>query len=167
MNKAGMVRRIDELGRVVIPKEIRRNMRLKEGEELEVFLGEEDTVVLKKYSPLNAYLKVAKKYRTVLEELTGNSIVVTDKDSIIASKNKDEIGGNISKRLENIINARHAEYTQLKISDASKDEQCLVCPIIARGDTLGALVMLGEKTASKDNEAILKAAVELIAISIE
>ncbi len=167
MNGAGMVRRIDELGRVVIPKEIRRNMRIKEGEELEVFLGDDDTVVLRKHSPLKAYLKIAKRYRKVLENLTQENIIITDKDYVVSSRQKDEIGQKISKKLESIINARRTEQLSVKITAEGEEDNYLVCPIIVNGDVLGSIIMRCNNDTQDSHISLMKIAVELIVVSIE
>ena len=85
MKTTGIVRRIDELGRVVIPKEIRKTMRLKEGEELEVFVNDEETLVLKKYSTIKSFKELAKEYVEVLYKHTGYNCLITDTDEVIAA----------------------------------------------------------------------------------
>ena len=85
MKNTGIVRRIDELGRVVIPKELRRTMHIKEGEEMEVFVAPDDTLVLKKYSALKSLGEIADSYADVLYRHTGNNCLICDADCVLAS----------------------------------------------------------------------------------
>ena len=85
MKTTGIVRRIDELGRVVIPKELRRTMRIKEGEEMEVFVAPDDTLVLKKYSPLKAMEDFCKEYAEAVYRVTGHNCLICDNDVFLAA----------------------------------------------------------------------------------
>lgn len=84
MKATGIVRRIDDLGRVVIPKEIRRTMRIREGEPLEIYVDREGEVILKKYSPINELGEFAKEYADSLHEALGHVVCIADRDEIIA-----------------------------------------------------------------------------------
>ena len=84
MKATGIVRRIDDLGRVVIPKEIRRTMRIKEGDPLEIFVDREGEVILKKYSPITELGDFAKEYADALSDTLGATILIADRDEIIA-----------------------------------------------------------------------------------
>lgn len=84
MKATGIVRRIDDLGRVVIPKEIRRTLRIREGDPLEIFVDRDGEVILKKYSPINELGDFAKEYGEALYESLGSSVIICDRDSIIA-----------------------------------------------------------------------------------
>ncbi|HBM75956.1 MAG TPA: stage V sporulation protein T, partial [Clostridiaceae bacterium] len=84
MKATGIVRRIDDLGRVVIPKEIRRTLRIREGDPLEIFTDREGGVILKKYSPIGELSDFAKEYTESLQQSIGNIVCISDKDSIIA-----------------------------------------------------------------------------------
>lgn len=84
MKATGIVRRIDDLGRIVIPKEIRRTMRIKEGDPLEIFVDREGEVILKKYSPISALSDFAKEYADSLSETLGTTVLICDRDIIIA-----------------------------------------------------------------------------------
>ena len=85
MKATGIVRRIDDLGRVVIPKEIRRTMRIRESEPLEIFTGREGEIILKKYSPISEMTEVAKHYVDSLSQVCGRIVMVADRDKIIAA----------------------------------------------------------------------------------
>ena len=85
MKATGIVRRIDDLGRVVVPKEIRRTLRIREGDPLEIFTDREGEIILKKYSPIGELSAFAKQYAESLAQTTGHMVCVTDRDAIIAT----------------------------------------------------------------------------------
>ena len=85
MKATGIVRRIDDLGRVVIPKEIRRTLRIREGDPLEIFTDREGEIILKKYSPIGELGTFAKQYAESLAQTTGCLVCVTDTDQVIAA----------------------------------------------------------------------------------
>ena len=84
MKATGVVRRIDDLGRVVIPKEIRKTLRIKEGDPLEIFTDREGQIILKKYSPIGELTEFATEYAETLSKTTGHIACITDKDNVIA-----------------------------------------------------------------------------------
>ena len=84
MRATGIVRRIDDLGRVVIPKEIRKTLRIREGDPLEIFTAKDGEVILKKYSLIGELNEFSQEYAETLGETLGHGVVVTDLDSIIA-----------------------------------------------------------------------------------
>ena len=102
MRATGIVRRIDDLGRVVIPKEIRRTMKLKESQSLEIYTGKEGEIVLKKYSPMNEMSDFAKQYVESLSQVSGRIAMITDRDYFIAVSGglKGVLGKEVSKDLE-------------------------------------------------------------------
>ena len=126
MKATGVVRRIDDLGRVVIPKEIRRTLRIKEGDPLEIFTDREGQVILKKYSPIGELSEFASEYAETLNKTTGHIACITDKDTIIAvsgTSKKDWLEKGISTELERIL-----EYKEKYIS---KDNNDVAVPITA------------------------------------
>lgn len=84
MKATGIVRRIDDLGRVVVPKEIRRTLRIREGDPLEIFTDREGEIILKKYSPIGELGTFAQQYADSLAQTTGYVVCVTDRDTVIA-----------------------------------------------------------------------------------
>ena len=109
MKATGIVRRIDDLGRVVVPKEIRRTLRIREGDPLEIFTDREGEIILKKYSPIGELGLFAKQYAESLAQTTGHMVCVTDRDAIIATAGgakKDYHGKSISIQLEQLIQNR-------------------------------------------------------------
>ena len=106
MKATGIVRRIDDLGRVVIPKEIRRTLRIREGDPLEIFTDREGEIILKKYSPIGELGLFAKQYAESLAQTTGLMVCIADRDAVIAAAGgakKDYMGKAISHQLEDAI----------------------------------------------------------------
>lgn len=168
MKATGIVRRIDDLGRVVIPKEIRRTLRIKEGDPLEIFTDREGEIILKKYSPIGELGNFAKEYAEALAAASGHGICITDRDQIIAAAGgirKDYIGKNISRQLENLIHERDQllvnqdERSYVRITGEEKETGLsqVICPILCEGDAIGAVVILGkdEKSHMDETERIL------------
>ena len=109
MKATGVVRRIDDLGRIVIPKEIRKVLRIKEGDPIEIFTGREGEVILKKYSPIGELNEFASQYAETLAKTTGHIACITDKDTIIAvagAPKKEYLEKSISSEIERLIEDR-------------------------------------------------------------
>ncbi|HIW31554.1 MAG TPA: stage V sporulation protein T [Candidatus Paenibacillus intestinavium] len=151
MKATGIVRRIDDLGRVVIPKEIRRTLRIREGDPLEIFVDRDGEVILKKYSPIGELGDFAKEYAESLFESVGHITLISDRDTIItvagASK-KELLDRSIGQTLETCMDNRK---THLETNSGSyeivKDQpdtysSYIIAPIIAGGDPIGTVVML-------------------------
>lgn len=170
MKATGIVRRIDDLGRVVIPKEIRRTLRIREGDPLEIFTDHDGQVILKKYSPIGELGTFAKEYAEALAQTTGLITCIADKDQIIAvsgGSRKEFLDKNISQALEKVIEERG-------IFTASKEEERfipiladdsggnynseLVSPIISEGDVVGAVIFLSTDKDVKMGEVETKLA---------
>ena len=155
MKATGIVRRIDDLGRVVIPKEIRRTLRIREGDPLEIFTDSEGAIILKKYSPIGELGTFAKEYAESLAQTAGHIICIVDKDQIIAvsgGAKKEFLQKHISPAMEACINSRSTVVADrddmsfvpvLDEDDADKlYNHQLIAPIISEGDALGAIVFL-------------------------
>ena len=127
MKATGIVRRIDDLGRVVIPKEIRRTLRIKEGDPLEIFTDREGEIILKKYSPIGELSAVAKEYAEALAMTSGHSVCITDRDQVVAAagNNRKEYAGKaISRQLENLIQNRDQLLDHRITSHMGKGSSC-------------------------------------------
>ena len=158
MKAPGIVRRIDDLGRVVVPKEIRRTLRIREGDPLEIFTDREGEIILKKYSPIGELGEFAKQYAESLAQTSGHMVCITDRDQIIAVSGgkKNMIGKSISKQLEAAIQERETiiasknDRSFIKIADDNFDEITgeVIFPIICEGDAIGSVILL-----SKDGKA--------------
>ena len=113
MKATGIVRRIDDLGRVVIPKEIRKTLRIKEGTPLEIFTDREGEIILKKYSPIGELNVFAKEYAEALAQSSGMVACITDHDQVVAAAgqgSREYMGKPISKALEDAITERSSVF---------------------------------------------------------
>ena len=161
MKATGVVRRIDDLGRIVIPKEMRRTLRIRDGESLEIFV-DEDFVALKKYSPLNDMANLAKTLVDSVYSSIGKNILVTDKDRVIAcagstALKKKYLDKSISSFLLEILNSSNMVYEEnLKTINITKkeEENCLyyICPIIMNGDAIGLVMMFTDGARITDTD---------------
>ncbi len=159
MKNTGVVRRIDELGRIVIPKEIRRSLRIKDGESLEIFL-DSDNIVLKKYSSFDNLTEFYKKYVDSVNSIIKKNILITDRDVVVAVAGeikKEYYGKNISKFLENIIQNRENSFSKEPtgveiIKGLSEKASYAASPIIVNGDAVGTVVILNIDGKITDNE---------------
>ena len=153
MKATGIVRRIDDLGRVVIPKEIRRTLRIREGDPLEIFTDREGEIILKKYSPIEELGNFAKEYAESLAQSAGHITCIVDKDQIIAVSGggkKELLEKHISVDLEKVINQRNthianrndSNFVPITDEDTEIYNHELIAPIISEGDVLGAVVLL-------------------------
>ena len=169
MKATGIVRRIDDLGRVVIPKEIRRTLRIREGDPLEIFTDREGGVILKKYSPIGELSDFSKEYAESLNQTLGHIVIIADKDGIISvsgSSKKEYVDKRISSELEKIIedrktfslgNTSNQAVALFEDEDTSKYSAQVIAPIIAEGDAIGA-VIVAAKDGATFNELQIKLA---------
>ena len=171
MKATGIVRRIDDLGRVVIPKEIRKTLRIKEGDPLEIFTDREGQVILKKYSPIGELSEFATGYAETLAKTTGHIACITDKDTIIAvsgGSKKEFLEQDVSQELEKLMEDKEV-YTSKENSDMAmpitkndtnekKNKSQIVYPIISNGDTIGTVILMSKDSNTKMNEVEKKVA---------
>ena len=165
MKATGIVRRIDDLGRVVIPKEIRRTMRIREGDPLEIYTENDGEVIFKKYSPIGELSHFANQYAEVLSKTTGLPVLISDRDAIIASfgiQRKETIEHRISDELEAILEQRKT-YTfdgvhKILATDIIDRSVSVAVPILAAGDLSGTVVLLVGDNATKPTETDIKLA---------
>ncbi|MGM8213039.1 stage V sporulation protein T [Virgibacillus sp. W0430] len=161
MKATGIVRRIDDLGRVVVPKEIRRTLRIREGDPLEIFVAREGEVILKKYSPINELGNFAQEYAEAIFDSFQYPVFICDRDEIIAiagESKKDYLNKSIGTELEHTIEDRTLKLEQEKrtveiISGKEEDlDAYCISPIIANGDPIGCVMMVS-KNGDKLNDA--------------
>ena len=164
MKATGIVRRIDDLGRVVIPKEIRRTLRIREGDSLEIFTDRQGEIILKKYSPIGELSHFAKDYAESLSSTLGTTVCITDHDQIIAAAGygrKELQDKYISKRLEGTLSEREqviayqGEKKYVPVTDDMQDMFYgqIISPILCEGDVLGAVILLEKQDKKKLGEA--------------
>ncbi len=157
MKATGIVRRIDELGRVVIPKEIRRTLRIREGDPLEIFTDREGQIILKKYSPIGELNEFAQEYCDSLYESTNYTTMISDRDFIIAiagGSKKEYLDKRISPELEKLIENRTGFLTDdnnkpIKItyedSNIEKYSAQVIAPIVMQGDPIGSVILISKE----------------------
>ena len=162
MKATGVVRRIDDLGRVVIPKEIRKVHRIKEGDPLEIYTDKEGEIILKKYSPIGELTEFASTYADTISKTTGHIACITDKDTVIAVSGgfkKDLLEKNLSKELEEVIENKEVfkskENNEIAIPITQNEgreriyNSQVIFPIITDGDVVGTVILLSKEPYKK------------------
>lgn len=157
MKATGIVRRIDDLGRVVIPKEIRRTLKIREGMPMEIFTDVSGEVILKKYSPVGEMSQLAVAYAEALVNLTGHGAAICDAEQIIAiagPARKELLHKALAPQLEEVIQGKKsfistAENTVLVAQDVAA-AALVVFPVVSVGDVMGGVMLLkGEKSPAR------------------
>ena len=146
MKSTGITRKIDELGRVVIPKEIRRNLSIRDGESLEIFTNEE-AIILKKHSELEKYEDIGIKLGELISSIFKVNVIITDREKVIvATDDKTLVGKNLNKDLIYLIDNREelVSNTTINFEGISVNGNFNIVPIIASIDSLG-LIIIGSK----------------------
>ena len=174
MKATGVVRRIDDLGRIVIPKEIRRTLRIHDGESLEIFVDNE-IITLKKYSSLSELTNISRILIDSINKEVNKTVFITDRDTVIAisgNAKKKYINKNISSYLEQVINDRkRVRLSGGKIEFVEKiEEECsyVIYPIIASGDAVGAaVIMSNEDDITDDEEKLVRIVAEFLGKHVE
>lgn len=175
MKATGIVRRIDDLGRVVIPKEIRRTMRIREGDPLEIYTDNDGEVIFKKYSPIGELGNYAVSAADVLNKNSGKGVIICDRDHCVAASGipkKEVLERRISSDIEDIMESRKPfcadgdypialEGTNYKVSVA--------VPIIAAGDISGIVILVEEngKNPTESEEKLSLATAGFLAKQME
>ncbi|MBR5519120.1 MAG: AbrB/MazE/SpoVT family DNA-binding domain-containing protein [Clostridia bacterium] len=151
MKATGIVRRIDDLGRVVIPKEIRRVLRIRDGDPMEIFTNREGEVIFKKYSPVGELTPFAQQLCETMAKTTGHTVAICDRDAIIAvagTQKKVLAEKKISAELEAVMHSRKPQYAEQRgngplVTDESELRALAAIPVIVLGDITGCTVMVG------------------------
>jgi AbrB family transcriptional regulator (stage V sporulation protein T) len=164
MKATGIVRRIDDLGRVVIPKEIRRTLRIREGDPLEIYTDINGEVIFKKYSPVHELSSFAKQFAEVLFRNTNLPVIVTDRDRVVSCAGlpkKETLDRRVSAALEDIIENR-TNYVLTEGAERMRPVEGLdrdagiACPIIGGGDVSGSVILLLDENGSIPSQADVK-----------
>lgn len=163
MKATGIVRRIDDLGRVVVPKEIRRTLRIREGDPLEIYTDREGEIILKKYSPIGELSQFAFQYAKILSETTGYLVCISDRDHIIAAcgtGKKEYEKRAVSRELEQMMEGRkiflahqnEKDFIPVTEEDSQEYVSLAAATIIAHGDAIGSVVMFGKDRRLQEPE---------------
>ena len=169
MKATGIVRRIDDLGRIVIPKEIRRTMRIREGDPMEIFTSREGEILLKKYSPVGELGEFASTLAESMAQALGALVCITDRDYVIAAAGvgkKDAEGKVLDEQLQKAIDQRvycvcskdAKEYIGIIQDDQKEYERQAIATILSHGDSIGAVVILCKENGTHTEEALLQVA---------
>ena len=170
MKATGIVRRIDDLGRVVIPKELRRTLRIREGDPLEIYTTSDGEVIFKKYSPIGELGDFAADYAETLAKTSGHGTCITDRDNIIAVSGipkKGLIEKPVSSDLENVMNEKivfniRTDNKKISITEGMDNYNAgVVVPIVSEGDTIGSVIFVmkdGEKPGEVESKLAESAA---------
>lgn len=150
MKATGIVRRIDDLGRVVIPKEIRRTMRIREGDPLEIYTDADGEVIFKKYSPMGELSEFTSQYAEVLYRATNMPVIITDRDhviSVVGISKKEAYEKRITSELEKIMENRSSYVydgvgNALSAVDGLQRYAVVAYPIVGGGDVTGCVILL-------------------------
>ncbi|MEG0770317.1 MAG: stage V sporulation T C-terminal domain-containing protein [Clostridia bacterium] len=156
MKATGIVRRIDDLGRVVIPKEIRKTLHIGVGTPLEIFTSRDGEIIFKKYSPFGEISEFSNIYTNTLSKKCDVGVIITDNDVVISASGvpkKELLEHTISSKISKIISARNPYFYKpgdtMKISVLSENDSylaSLVIPIITNGDTVGSVICVLPET---------------------
>ena len=168
MKATGIVRRIDDLGRVVVPKEIRKTLRIREGDSLEIFTDGEGKIILKKYSPIGELSMLAKQYAETLAQVLDCLVGICDMEQVVAAggPGKKEIQEKgITKELEKLLRERTQkemkaggkQYIDV-IEDQENYEEEIITPIICQGDVIGGVILLSKHQTKRFAETDKKMA---------
>ena len=171
MRATGIVRRIDELGRVVIPKEIRRTLRIREGDPLEIYTDHDGEVVLKKYSPIGEIASIAKDYTDSLYRTLGHVTLISDRDAIVSSSGsakREYVEKALSAEVEQVLHGRSivmlnlgagAKMIPLTADDRAEEYTAqIVAPILSDGEIIGGLMLVSRESGRQMTEVDKKVA---------
>ena len=167
MKATGIVRRIDDLGRVVIPKEIRRTLRIREGDPLEIYTATDGEVIFKKYSPVGEMSVFAGQYADVLSRISSLPTIVCDRDHVIAAagvSKREFLERRVTSVLEGYMDGRRTYQSQQSEAgevfpvEGIDRAAAVIYPIIAAGDVTGAVVMLKNENKTLPTETEVKLA---------
>lgn len=174
MKATGIVRRIDDLGRIVIPKEIRRILHIREGDPLEIYTHTDGSVILKKYSPVGEMGAYTEELAHSMNSALERSVLICDKDSVVAAVGggcREYLGKPVSSELVEVIErrkriVRQGEEEKIPIRKAVEREEPwgqLIQPILSEGQTLGGIVLL-EQAVGRPFGAVEEKSAEVAAL---
>ena len=179
MKATGIVRRMDDLGRVVIPKEIRKTMRIRKGDSLEIYTDSSEKIIFKKYSSMAEISSFAENYANVVSKAINLPVIISDCDEVVAvggASKKEFLGKKISEEIKKLINKRkhflkgEGKSEEIHAFESVESEVACVLGIISGGDVMGSLMVLEgkEKNACSDEKFLLvKTVAELMGKHLE
>ena len=164
MKATGIVRRIDDLGRVVIPKEIRRVLRIRDGDPLEIFTDRDGEVIFRKYSPVGEMHKFAQELCETMARVSGHTVAVTDRDAVIACAGplrKEVMDKKVGQELETLMEERQSRFNKsgdqgIPLSDGNGPKAMAMVPIIVLGDITGCALFFGSSDSDVCTDTEMK-----------
>ena len=159
MKTTGVIRRIDDLGRIVIPKEIRKSMRIKNGDSLEIFV-DVDSVILKKYSPIESVEDAAEKYASTFNQVIKHNVIITDRDKVIAASGplkKKYLNNEISDFTVHCIERRDSFVERQKksfsfVKDLEEFGYFSFSSVVNNGDAIGSVIIISNEVPILESE---------------
>lgn len=180
MKATGIIRRIDDLGRIVLPKEIRKSLKIKEGDMLEIYIQDNGAIMLEKYEPMDSLAKLADEYAEVLADITGYTVcMATDSYvlSVAGPSKKEYLRKDLSKEVTDILTERinwstkaDNPITITKDDVKTKYTAQIILPIISDGDVIGSMILIsthGDKRVTDLDISIAKVAMSLLIKQME
>lgn len=179
MKATGIVRRIDDLGRVVVPKELRDTLKISEGDTIEIFTAEDGEIVLKKYSPMAELTDIMESYAATLSKAANTGVIITDKDTVVASHNLDlEVANRpIGDRIKQVFEERKmisfqsnapSEVIEYPEFDNLNLKHFVISPVISpAGDLLGTVILASADEMTGFEAKIAETAASFIAKQVE
>ena len=172
MKSTGVIRRIDELGRIVIPKEIRKNLRIKDGENLEIFVNDSGEITLKKHSILDKFKELSNTIVNTLN-IFNDEIMITDTSTIISYSGKcknEYLNQNVNIEFFKLLESRKKyveEKNIINITNIDIKKSYIIEPLILNGDLIGSLILLSNNSITKEKEKLVDFASKILINYIE
>ena len=165
MKSTGITRRIDDLGRIVIPKEIRRNLKIKGNEILEIFIDDGD-IILKKYSSLDDMRKILEEYANLLNDITIFNVLITDRNKVIMSndsKKYEYLNKEVTDSIQDMIMKNKTIILKNEeIIENIKVDNIFINPIQTNGDIIGSIILFGNRAIEEKDEIAVNVVSKLI-----
>ena len=173
MKATGVVRRIDELGRIVIPKEIRKNFRIKEGENIEIYI-DDNNIILKKYSELKNVSDISSNIIDSVFSIINKDVIITDMSNIVElspSLKNVFLTKELSVEYQNLISKREKVIQKtpqnLLVTDQSIQQSYIMNPLIVNGDLIGSIVLFSKETITNSDLIVMDIITKILIKYIE
>ena len=165
MKATGIIRRLDDLGRLVIPKEIRKTYRLKEGDSIEFFISDDAEIILKKFSVLSEEKQMICAMCELLQQQLGHSVYYIQDGMVVACGSREELSRHVSERMEEKVRVYHVSaFTEICVfSDDLQESEGTIFPVVIHGDWMGSFVVVEkEKRLKPEQMDVIQSFVRLL-----
>lgn len=172
MKATGIIRRIDDLGRIVIPKEIRKTLRIKNGENLEIFVNENENIILKKYNQIDKLKDLSEEITEAIYNNIKKTTIITNTEKIISVKGNNKNNYQDKNISEEIIRKMYnrkevLEKERIKITDQEEDTTYALLPLIVNGDIIGSIIILSEENIEEKEILVVRTVANFLSKYIE